>query len=173
VTPAELLAVMPYAGARADIFAAPLTAAMQDFGISTPQQQAAFLAQVCHESGSLRYTRELADGLSYEGRDDLGNTQPGDGPKYKGRGLLQITGRANYAACGAALGLGLIAHPELIEQPSGAARSAAWYWKQHGLNRYADTDSFGALTRAINGGFNGLDERIRNWLIARRALGLT
>lgn len=173
MTPAELIAAMPYAGSRADTFAAPLTEAMQEFGISTPKQQAAFLAQVAHESGSLRYTRELADGLAYEGRGDLGNTKPGDGPRYKGRGLLQITGRANYAACGAALGADLLAHPELLELPSGACRSAAWYWKQHGLNRFADTDSFGALTRAINGGFNGLDERIRNWLIARRALGLS
>src|SRR5690349_5242803 len=124
---------------------------MQEFGISTPQQRAAFLAQIAHESGSLRYTRELADGLMYEGRGDLGNTQPGDGPKYKGRGLLQITGRANYAACGAALGLDLIAHPELLETPSGACRSAAWFWQKHGLNRFADTDSFGTLTKAING----------------------
>lgn len=173
MTPAELIAAMPNAGQRAITFAAPLTAAMQEFGVSTPQQQAAFLAQVAHESGSLRYTRELADGLSYEGRGDLGNTQAGDGPRYKGRGLLQITGRANYAACGAALGLDLIGHAELLELPAGAARSAAWYWKQHGLNRYADTNSFGALTRSINGGFNGLDERIRHWLIARRALGLS
>jgi putative chitinase len=170
MTPAELIAIMPYAGARADTFAAPLTAAMQEFGISTPQQQAAFLAQVAHESGSLRYTRELADGLAYEGRGDLGNTQPGDGPRYKGRGLLQITGRANYASCGSALGADLLKNPELLELPVGASRSAAWFWKSHGLNKYADTDSFGTLTKLINGGFHGMDDRIAHWLRARRAL---
>lgn len=173
MTPAELIAAMPYAGARADTFAAPLTAAMSEFGITTPQQQAAFLGQVAHESGSLRYTRELSDGRAYEGRADLGNTATGDGPRYKGRGLLQITGRGNYAHCGADLGLDLLAHPELLEVPDGASRSACWYWKTHGLNRYADADNFGSLTKAINGGFNGLDERIRNWLVARRALGIT
>lgn len=164
---------MPYAGRRADTFAAPLTAAMDEFDISTPQRQAAFLAQIAHESASLHYTRELADGLAYEGRGDLGNTQSGDGPRYKGRGLLQITGRANYAACGAALGTDLLANPEFLELPVGAARSAAWFWKQHGLNRYADTDSFGTLTKAINGGFNGLDDRISHWLRARAAMRIT
>lgn len=173
MTPAALIAAMPFAGPRADTFAAPLTAAMAEFGISSAQQQAAFLAQVAHESGSLRYTRELSDGLGYEGRADLGNNQPGDGPRYKGRGLLQITGRANYAHCGADLGLDLLGHPEILELPVGASRSAAWFWKAHGLNRYADADTFGSLTKAINGGYNGLDERIKNWLVARRALGVT
>lgn len=170
MTADQLREIMPYAGQRADTFAAPLTAAMLEFGISTPQQQAAFLAQVAHESGSLRYTRELADGRAYEGRGDLGNTQPGDGPRYKGRGLLQITGRANYAACGAALGLDLIARPELLEIPEGACRSAGWFWQTRQLNKLADTDSFGMLTKRINGGFNGIDDRIACWLRARRAL---
>lgn len=172
MTPAQLIAAMPNAGSRADTFAAPLTVAMSEFGIMTAQQQAAFLGQVAHESGSLRYTRELSDGRAYEGRADLGNTSPGDGPRYKGRGLLQTTGRANYARCGDALGLDLVAHPELLELPVGACRSAAWFWKAHGLNRYADTDDFGTLTKLINGGYTGLDERIRNWLVARRALGV-
>lgn len=173
MTPAELLAAMPYAGARAATYAGPLTAAMQEFGIDTPKRKAAFLAQVCHESGSLRYTLELADGKAYEGRLALGNTQPGDGPRYKGRGLIQITGRANYERCGKALGLDLIANPELLEGPIQASRSTAWFWSSNGLNNFADTDAFGTLTKRINGGFNGLDDRIKHWLVARKALGVT
>lgn len=164
--------MMPAASLRAQTFAAPLSAAMDEYGIHTLRQQAAFLAQVCHESGSLRYVRELASGDAYEGRVDLGNTHPGDGPKFKGRGLLQITGRANYIQCGAALGLDLIASPELLETPINACRSAGWYWRGRDLNLYADADRFGALTKAINGGYNGLDDRIVHWLRIRKVLGL-
>lgn len=163
---------MPFAGARAAQFAEPLTNAMLEFDIVFPKRGAAFLAQVCHESGSLRYTLELSSGNQYEGRENLGNTQPGDGAKYRGRGLLQVTGRANYAACGSALGLDLLAHPELLEAPLGACRSAGWFWQSHQLNRFADADQFGSLTRAVNGGYNGLDERIQHWLRIRKLLGL-
>lgn len=145
---------------------------MAEFEIDTPKRQAAFLAQVAHESGSLRYVRELADGSAYEGRVDLGNTSTGDGIRYKGRGLLQITGKANYVACGTDLGLDLLRFPELLEQPVNASRSAGWFWKKKDLNRFADTDQFGSLTRAINGGYNGLDDRIRLWLNIRKVLGL-
>jgi len=172
MTPATLALAVPYAGPRAGQFAAPLTEAFLEFGITTPQRQAAFLAQVAHESGSFRYTLELADGRGYEGRADLGNNQPGDGPRYRGRGLLQITGKANYRDCGDALHIDLIGHPELLEAPLGACRSAGWYWQAHRLNEYADSDRFGTLTKAINGGFNGLDDRITHWLKARKALGL-
>lgn len=172
MTPAELNAAMPYAGTRAATFAQPLTDAMAEFDIDTPKRQAAFLAQIAHESGSLRYVRELANGSAYEGRADLGNTEYGDGPRYKGRGLLQITGRANYASCGIALGAPLVGNPELLETPVLACRSAGWFWKSHNLNQFADADEFGALTKRINGGWNGLDERIKAWLVARKALGL-
>lgn len=170
VTPEQLQRAIPYSGARAFSFAGPLTDAMAEFDISTPQRRAAFLAQIAHESGSLRYTLELATGDAYEARADLGNLQPGDGRRFKGRGLLQITGRANYAKCGAALGLDLLRSPELLESPAGACRSAGWYWKVRSLNQYADRDAFGSLTRAINGGYIGLDERISAWLSARKAL---
>ncbi len=164
---------MPYADqSRIAQFIQPINDAMDSSGIVTPVRQAAFIAQVAHESGSLRYTLELADGDGYEGRGDLGNTQPGDGRRYKGRGLIQITGRANMALCGHALGLDLIAHPELLEAPEGAARSAAWFWRTHGLNELADHDRFGSITKIINGGFNGLDDRIAHWLKARRAMGI-
>jgi putative chitinase len=172
MTPQDLQALMPYSGARAFDFAQPLTAAMLEFAINTDQRRAAFLAQVAHESGSLRYTLELASGAAYEGRKDLGNTDIGDGARFKGRGLLQVTGRANYLRCGGALGLDLLRMPELLERPAGAARSAAWYWHASDLNRFADRDQFFALTRAINGGYNGGDERLAAWLVARRVLKL-
>jgi len=163
---------MPFAVSRAATYAPLLTAAMVEFQIDTPRRQAAFLAHVAHESGSLKYVREIADGLAYEGRVDLGNTRLGDGKKFKGRGLMQITGRANYGACGEALQLDLLTLPELLEEPAGACRSAAWFWHSKNLNKFADTDQFGALTRRINGGYNGLDDRIQHWLRARKILGL-
>ena len=172
MTPELLQRAMPYSGSRAYGFADPLTAAMAEFGIDTSQRQAAFIAQVAHESGSLRYTLELATGDAYEGRADLGNVQPGDGRRYKGRGLLQITGRANYRACGNALGLDLIGSPQLLEVPTGACRSAGWYWRVRDLNRFADADKFGSLTKAINGGYNGLDERCAAWRAACKAFGI-
>lgn len=173
MTPEQLRVAMPYAlPERVAAFISPLNAAMEEYDITTPNRRAAFLAHVAHESGSLRYTRELADGRAYEGRADLGNAFPGDGPRYRGRGLLQITGRANYADCGEALGLPLIEQPELLELPVNACRSAGWFWAKKKLNAYADANSFGSLTKAINGGYTGLDDRIRQWLNARRALGI-
>lgn len=173
MTPEQLLTIMPFATrARAETYAPLLTATMQEFEIDTPKRKAAFIAQVGHESGSLKYTLELADGSAYEGRKNLGNVEPGDGKRFKGRGLMQITGRANYEACGRDLGLDLISNPELLEQPAHASRSAGWYWRTHNLNRFADWDQFGALTKAINGGYNGLDDRIQLWLAARKVFGL-
>lgn len=172
ITIDQLLQIMPSATVRAAAFQLALTNAMLEFAVVTAKRQSAFLAQVAHESGELKYTRELSDGSQYEGRLDLGNTQPGDGPLYRGRGLLQVTGRTNYLACGTALGLDLIAHPELLEVPAGATRSAAWFWKTHILNELADTDSFGTITKRINGGYNGLDQRLGYWLRARKACGI-
>lgn len=173
ITAEQMLSIMPNAHDRVMLFLSPLNAAMQEFGIVTPRRQAAFLAQVAHESGELRYTEEIADGSAYEGRLDLGNTQPGDGKRFKGHGLLQITGRTNHAKCGAALGLNLETFPELITQPIGASRSAAWFWSVFkSLNDAADSDRFGSITKAINGGFNGIDARIIYWLSARKTLGV-
>jgi putative chitinase len=172
MSPDKLHQIMPFAGARADTFAEPLTDAMTEFLIVSPRQQAAFLAQVAYESGSLIYTEEIADGTAYNGRLDLGNTSPGDGPKYKGRGFLQVTGKANYRQCGVDLGLDLVDQPSLLALPKNACRSAAWFWKTRGLNDLADKDQFGAITKRINGGFNGLDARIGFWLIARQVMGL-
>ncbi|MDD5247802.1 MAG: glycoside hydrolase family 19 protein [Rhodocyclaceae bacterium] len=160
----QLLQIIPAAGqARGALFLDPINQAMTAYGITTPARQAAFLAQIAHESGSLRYVRELASGAAYEGRADLGNTQPGDGQRYKGRGLIQITGRKNYADCSESLfrdrGL-LLEEPERLEEPQYAALSAAWFWSTHGLNDLADRGDFEHITRRINGGLNGEAERL-------------
>lgn len=170
MTPAQLLAIMPLARPRVATFIAPLNAAMAEFGIDTPARQASFLAQVGHESGQLRYVRELASGAAYEGRRDLGNTQPGDGVRFRGRGLIQLTGRANYAAAMLALDLDCLAHPALIELPSGACRSAAWFWRTHGLNELADAGDQVRVSRRVNGGNNGLAERLALFERASRVL---
>ena len=162
--------IMPLAGRRTTLFLVPLNAAMAEFGIDTPLRQAAFLAQVGHESGQLRYVRELASGAAYEGRADLGNVLAGDGVRFKGRGLLQVTGRANYAACGVALGLDLLAAPQLLEQAVAACRSAGWFWQSRGLNRLADAGDQERVTRRINGGVNGLTERLALYQTARKVL---
>lgn len=163
----DLRACMPSAGDRAPIFLECLNHAMTEFGIDTLARQACFLAQIAHESGSLRYTVEIADGRAYEGRADLGNTQPGDGPKYRGRGLIQITGRANTTACLVSLGRNE-EDRAYLETPMGASRSAAWFWKLNGLNELSDVGSFGAITKKINGGYNGLDDRLRHYLRIRK-----
>ncbi|MBH3405682.1 glycoside hydrolase family 19 protein [Pseudomonas glycinae] len=174
ITAQQLLQILPNAGAKAGVFAPVLNTAMQHYQIVGPKRAAAFIAQIGHESGQLRYVREIwgptAAQRGYEGREDLGNTVPGDGRKYCGRGLIQITGRANYAACGEALGLDLINHPELLELPQHAAMSAAWFWKQKGLNDLADRDEFNTITRRINGGLNGLADRLALWKKAREVL---
>lgn len=170
VTIEQLRQIMPHARSRADEFTDPLNDAMDEFEINTPQRQAAFLAQVAHESGELRYAEEIASGKAYEGRADLGNTEPGDGVRFKGRGLIQITGRANYHSCGDALGLDLIAEPELLGSAANACRSAAWFWSAHGCNELADADNFRKITLRINGGLNGQEDRLAHWELAKEAL---
>ncbi|KAF0844318.1 putative chitinase [Methylovorus glucosotrophus] len=167
--------IMPLGVTRLSEFLLPLNSAMVEFDIKTPLQQAAFLAQIAHESGELRYTRELASGEAYEGRASLGNTEPGDGKRFKGRGLIQITGRANYKACSNALygdELTLIKYPELLEKPKDACRSACWFWKSRGLNAPADAGDFEKITRRINGGLNGYDDRLKYYARAKKALGV-
>ncbi|PTC29373.1 chitinase [Pseudomonas aylmerensis] len=163
ITEQQLLQILPNAGRQAGVFVPVLNAAMGKYGIVTKLRIAAFIAQVGHESGQLRYVREIwgptAQQAGYEGRVDLGNNVSGDGFKYRGRGLIQITGRANNAACGEALGLDLINQPTLLEQPQYAAMSAAWFWSTRGLNTLADQGEFVKITRRINGGLNGLADR--------------
>lgn len=161
---------------RATAWLVPIGAAMDEFDISTPARRAAFLAQVGHETMGLRYARELwgptKAQIGYEGRADLGNTQPGDGSRYRGRGLLQITGRANYATAGAALHLDLEGHPEILEEPEMAALVSAWWWQAHGLNALADEGAFDRITLKINGGHNGATERRALWDKAKHVFGV-
>lgn len=161
--------------ARAQKWAPALTAAMAGGQINTRIRQAAFLAQIGHESGSLVYSKELGGPsyfAKYDGRKDLGNTQAGDGARFCGRGLIQVTGRANYAKCSQAL-FGddrLLKNPELLEQPEWAAKSAVWYWSTRNLNALADQDRFTDITKAINGGTNGLDDRKARYRLALSVL---
>ena len=118
-----------------------------------------FLGQCCLESGEFRFMEELGDGVSYEGRRDLGNIEPGDGRKFKGRGVIQLTGRTNYSGFGDSLGVDLLQHPELVAEPELGWRAAKWFWDTHGLDAIADTMDIAAVTKIINGGYNNLEER--------------
>src|SRR5450830_2124421 len=180
ITEQQLQCIMPNARRQAGVFVSALNAAMANRKIDTPKRQAAFLAQVGHESGQLQYVRELGSDQYLSKYDTgtlaakLGNTPEadGDGQKYRGRGLIQITGRRNYLICSQAL-FGderLLLQPQLLEQPQWAAESAAWFWHSNGLNELADNDQFSTITRRINGGLNGLEERLRLWARAKAVL---
>jgi putative chitinase len=170
VTVAQLRQVMPnLSQAKAEQYLPHLNRAMAEANITTPQRKATFLAQLAHESGQLRYMEEIASGAAYEGRRDLGNTQPGDGVRYKGRGPIQLTGRANYRAAGRALGIDLEGNPSRAKDPDVAFRIAGWYWSSRNLNTYADAGNFREVTRRINGGYNGLADREAYY---RRALNV-
>jgi len=180
ITLPQLLQILPGARLGAGSFLPALNMAMSRFEIGQPKRIAAFLAQVGHESGELRYVRELGSDEYLSKYDTgalaarLGNTPEadGDGQKYRGRGLIQITGRRNYLSCSQAL-FGddrLLREPTLLEQPQRAAESAAWFWQRNGLNELADKDQFTAITRRINGGLNGLEDRLRLWARAKAVL---
>jgi predicted chitinase len=171
VTQAQLLKIMPNLGAdKARQYLPFLNQAMAEQGITTEPRKEMFLAQLAHESGGLRYMEEIASGAAYEGRRDLGNTQPGDGRRYKGRGPIQLTGRANYREVGRALGLDLEGNPQLAASPAVGFRIAAYFWKSRGLNALADSGNFREVTRRINGGYNGLADREMYWARARAAI---
>lgn len=178
ITAEQIKAISPYVH-KLDIYLDPLNEAMREFEINTANRVRAFLSQILHESGSFLYMEEIADGSEYEGRKDLGNIVSGDGKRFKGRGPLQITGRTNYRLCGLALGLDLVSKPELLEDPRYAFKASAWWWKDKGLNGVADhsedwtitieSKKYPAgkkytkiqwITMKVNGGFNGLAERI-------------
>lgn len=175
LTPEILKEIMPHAGKRAAIFADPISEACNRYQINTSLRLAAFLAQVAHESGSLLYVKELASGEAYDtGRlaAALGNTpaDDDDGRRYKGRGLIQITGTANYWACSLAM-FGddrLLHNPELLEQPGNAAMSAAWFWDSRKLNIPADAGDFRKITKKINGGYNGWEDRLKFYARAKQ-----
>lgn len=180
LTEQQLLMIFPGARTRTGVFILALNNAMTRRNISTPGRIAAFLAQIGHESGQLQHVRELGSEKYLEKYDTgvlatrLGNSpEPdGDGQRYRGRGLIQVTGRINYLQCSRAL-FGderLLQQPELLEQPEWAAESAAWFWERNGLNELADGDEFNSITRRINGGLNGLPQRLLLWERAKAVL---
>lgn len=157
-----------------------LTAAMAEFSIDNPLRAAAFLAQVAHESGQFRFMEEIwgptPAQVRYEppGKKarDLGNDQTGDGKRFKGRGPIQITGRANYKHFGEKLGVDIVSDPPLAATDAVAFRVAGCFWKQKGLNELADKQDFREITRRINGGFNGLADRKQFYERAKLVLGV-
>jgi putative chitinase len=182
VTP-ELIAACTGASLPfAEKFADPLTATMREYEINTRERQAAFLAQVGHESGGLRYTTELWGPTPaqkrYEGRKDLGNVQKGDGAKFRGHGLIQTTGRYNHARVRDRLRKRFTevpdfeAYPLVLALPIWAAFSAGDYWDDKGLNALADVGDFETITRRINGGLNGWVDRLTRYDNAKASLGL-
>jgi putative chitinase len=175
MTPAEwravLLKVAPHGKPWIlDGFADALPGICEKFEINTKNRQAHFIAQCAHECDHFKTTQEYASGAAYNGRKDLGNTQPGDGPRFKGRGLIQLTGRANYTAAAKALDRPFVEQPELVERFPAAADVSAWFWDTHKLNQHADRDDVRAVTKIINGGYNGLDSRAAYLASAKRAL---
>lgn len=171
ISASQLLQIVPSLDpGRAPAIAQNLNAAMAEANITSAQQQAMFVAQLAHESAGFQYMEEIASGAAYEGRADLGNTEPGDGVRYKGRGYIQVTGRYNYAQAGEALGLDLVNNPDLAAQPENAARIAAWYWTSRNINEAANSGDFVQATRLINGGINGLADRQDHYARAQVAL---
>jgi len=182
ITFAQLKQIVPTISDKADVFIPYLNDTMAEYDIASVRQRAAFIAQLAHESGAFKYTVEIASGSAYEGREDLGNLYTGDGKKFKGRGLLQVTGRANYGKVSKALGQDFVANPELLAAPQYAVRSAGWFWqniKGNGLmalpedwrSKTKKYSPFQYLTYRINGGLNGYSERARYFLRGLTVLG--
>ncbi len=144
------------------------------YGIETKLRLVHFLAQAGHESLDFYYYRELASGEAYEGRKDLGNTHAGDGVKYKGRGIFQITGELNYKEVSQFIFKDdrLLKNPELLELPINSVQAACWFWTKKRLNKLADKDDVVAISKVINGGTNGLQDRKKRVLTAKKAFGL-
>ena len=168
LTEDQLRRIMPGANpARLALFLPNLQAAMDEFEINTPLRVAAFLAQLAHESGQLRFMEEIWGPTAAQRRYEpvtslsrtLGNTVAGDGFRFKGRGPIQLTGRANYQKFGGLLGLDLVGNPSQAATPEVAFRIAALFWKNRGLNPLADAQNFREITRRINGGYRGLADR--------------
>lgn len=171
ITDDELRQVMPNcAAAKRTAYLPFIQQAMAEFGITSYLREAAFLAQLAHESAELRFMEEIASGAAYEGRKDLGNTQPGDGTRYKGRGPIQLTGRANYKKFSDLLGLDLIDNPTIAATPEVGFRIAGLFWQSRGLNELADQRQFETITRRINGGLNGQPDRLMYYERAKKVL---
>ena len=182
VTVEQLNKILPSNKAFYPKFIEYLNDTMYEYDITTPNRIHTFIAQLLHESGGFRYVKEIASGEAYDGRLNLGNTQKGDGVKFKGRGLIQTTGRSNYAITSQGL-FGddrLLENPELLETPENATRSAGFFWDRNNLNTIADNpdskysskgvkyNAFEWLTKKINGGQNGLADRKKYYEAAKK-----
>jgi len=148
---------------NAEAFVPILNDLLPIYEITTPKRVAAFLAQTGHESASYNTLEEKASGDAYEGRKDLGNKQKGDGRKFKGRGVIQLTGRDNYTSFGSFAKTDLIAAPAKLKEPFLAVLAACWYWKKRNLNPLADDALFDEITKKINGGLNGKADRDKRY----------
>ena len=151
---------------------APLNVALVKYNITTPLRICHFLAQMYHESDGFNASEEYASGADYEWRDDLGNTQKGDGVRFKGRSFIQITGRYNYQDFSKYLGVDFISNPELLATPEYAWLGAGWFWDTRNLNNLADQDRFRDITIRINGSINGIDDRFAALGRAKRVFGI-
>jgi len=178
----DLARIMPnLSGEKRAQYLPFLQHAMEEFSINTPLREAAFLAQVAHESAEFRFMEEIWGPTAQQNRyepvtqksKELGNFHPGDGKRFKGRGPIQVTGRSNYQLYGSALGVDLIGDPTIAATPEIGFRIAALYWSRNGLNELADVQHFKTITKRINGGFNGLEERTRYYVRAKSVLGAT
>jgi putative chitinase len=167
---------------RADEFVASFNQWNIPFGIDNEKRIVHYLAQVFHESGALRYVEEIASGAQYEGRKDLGNTQQGDGVRFKGRGFIQLTGRTNYTKFNEfdLCTEDVVTHPEKVAEFPLNQIASMWFWQTHGLNELADRDDGGKIgedivtriTKIINGGTNHLSERKYFYRCFKREFGL-
>lgn len=145
------------------------------FGLlENPARLANFVGQTCHETGNFRYMREIwgptKAQMRYEGRKDLGNTELGDGKRFMGRGMIQITGRANYTEMAMRSGLPILDSPEIVEKPDAAVLISCIWWKKAGINAFADSGDEDGITRRINGGENGIADRRKLVGIAKALL---
>lgn len=175
ITPEQLKAISPHiTDKKVEVFLPYINKYADAYEVNTPLRMAAFLAQVLHESGCFTYVREIASGAAYEGRVDLGNVEKGDGKLYKGRALIQITGRTNYKALSKYLFQDentLLKNPDMIATPEYAVIASYWFWSVYAkLNDLADKSMFKTITKRINGGFNHLKERTELYEAAKKAL---
>jgi putative chitinase len=184
LTAEQLKSIMPHlSDSRNGEFRPFLTTAMTEFAIEAPARAAAFLAQLAHESGQFRFMEEIWGPTDAQSRYEpvtklsqaLGNTDVGDGKRFKGRGPIQLTGRANYQRFGDLLGVDLLGDPTRAANPNVAFRIAGLFWSKNGLNELADlatAEAFTQITKRINGGTNGLADRQAFYAVARKVLGV-